>query len=136
MSTLVGLVDDDIYTIKTGANSPSLVVELFDNYGKPDQSRVTGLDTALSITFIFKNGSKAEGQPPDLRGTGQYWVNPSGPVYTGAVEYEWGITDVATIASPGVGPVNFEVDVEWSAGKIETFPSRGYFQLVVENDLD
>lgn len=122
------------YTVKTGANSPSLVVELYDNYGTPAQEPVQGLDNATSITFIFKREGKLEGDPPDLREAGQYFVDPEdNTLYTGAVQYLWGPTDTTTL---GAGKVNFEVDVEWTPGQIETFPSQGYFSLTVEDDLD
>lgn len=125
------------YTIKTGANSPALVVELYDNYGTPQQSLVTGLADALSITFIFKHSLKKEGDPPDLRNPGSYWADPADAARdTGSVQYDWAETDTATIGALGAGDINFEVDVEWAAGKVETFPSTGYFVLTVEDDLD
>lgn len=120
------------YTIKTGANSPSLVVELYDNFGTPEQATVQGLEAAISIVFVFKHSEKVEGDAPDLRNAGQWFEDPDALV-TNGVQYDWGATDTADI---GAGDINFEVDVEWVAGQVETFPSSGYFELTIENDLD
>lgn len=49
---------------------------------------------------------------------------------TGVIEYVWvvGDTDVS-------GTYNVEVEIDWGGGEIQSFPSKGYFTITIEDDL-
>ena len=49
---------------------------------------------------------------------------------TGVVEYAWaeGDTDEA-------GDFLVEVEVDWGGGEFQSFPSKGYFSVTIEDDL-
>lgn len=50
----------------------------------------------------------------------------------GIVEYAWGATDTDTS-----GAYNAEVEIDWGGSPVEyqTFPSKGYFAITIEDDL-
>lgn len=125
----------DMYTIKEGANNPSLVVDLFDRFGTPDQSPLQGLDgDGVVITFIFKHSEKTKADTPDLMRAGENYVDPAEPgVYKAAAQFLWGPTDTESI---GAGAINFEINVQWVVGQIEKFPNKGYFQFMIEENLE
>lgn len=49
---------------------------------------------------------------------------------TGVVEYHWTGTDTDTS-----GTYNAEVEVDWGGGALQTFPSKGYFTITINDDL-
>jgi hypothetical protein len=49
---------------------------------------------------------------------------------TGIVEYRWATGDTDT-----ANTYNAEVEVDWGAGVTQTFPSKGYFTIVINEDL-
>jgi hypothetical protein len=49
---------------------------------------------------------------------------------TGIVEYAWGVSDTDT-----AGDFLVEVEVDWGGGETQSFPSKGYFAVTVEDDL-
>jgi hypothetical protein len=121
------------YSIKEGANSPSLVVFLFDKFGTPDQSPFLGLDDAFRITFVFRKEGKPDDEAANLIADGSNYVDPDNPtVYQHAAEYFWQVGETADI---GAGDVNFEIEVELEEGQIEKFPNVGYFKFKITSDL-
>jgi hypothetical protein len=122
------------YSIKEGANSPSLVVFLYDKFGTPSQTPLSGLDgDGIRITFVFRQSGKSDSLPADLIADGSNYTDPASPgVYQNAVEYFWQTGETADI---GAGVVNFEVEIEWTEGQIEKFPNVGYFKFTITSDL-
>lgn len=121
------------YSIKEGANNPSLVVDLFDRYGTPEQAPLQGLDAVERITFVFRNAAKGATDPADVIRDGQNYVDVEDPgTYQPSVVFYWLIDETETIGS---GEINFEVEVEWTSGQVEKFPNKGYFTFTIEEDL-
>jgi hypothetical protein len=79
------------------------------------------LTAAESAAFTMKQGSSIK-------------VNKEAMVFldrvNGIVEYEWAAGDTDTS-----GTYNAEVEVDWGAGAIQSFPSKGYFTVTIEDDL-
>ena len=121
------------YSIKDGANSPSLVVFLFDKFGTPQQAPLLGLDEAFRITFVFRKEGKPDDEAANLIADGSNYVDAGNPgVYQHAAEYFWQVGETADI---GAGDVNFEIEVELTEGQIEKFPNVGYFKFKITPDL-
>lgn len=78
------------------------------------------LTTATAVTFTMKTGATTK-------------VNKGAMTIvdatTGVVEYPWASGDTDT-----AGTYNAEVEVSWG-GEFQSFPSKGYFTVTIEDDL-
>lgn len=107
------------FTIKRNDLLPALEVVLRDADGNP-----VDLTNATSCVFHMRNTDDKTMKVTD--GPCQFDSDRT----TGKVTYAWSGTDTDTAAS-FVG----EFQVTWSGGKIQTFPSIGYIDIDVVEDL-
>lgn len=103
------------YEIKKNDRRPYWRVQLTQNGAPAD---ITG---NFGVYFTMKVGGTVKVSKEDME-----IINAA----TGIVEYRWatGDTDTATT-------YNAEVEVDWGGGVTQTFPSKGYFTIVVNEDL-
>lgn len=111
------------FTIKQGDRRPYFVVALKDDFGEATQAAVN-LTTATSAVFNMR-----------LRAAPQTVVVSRGSASItnaalGEVTYAWGTLDTNT-----VGNYDAEVEIVWSDGKAETFPSDSYWAITIVDDL-
>ena len=105
------------FEIKRNDKRPYWRVQLTQNGAPAD---ITG---NFGVKFTMKLGSSA----PKINKQSMEVINAS----TGVVEYRWpnaGDTDTS-------GTFNAEVEVDWGGGATQTFPSKGYFTIPIEDDL-
>lgn len=120
------------YITKQGALEPSYVVQLRERVGTPQERVVPGLNAAFGFSFLMRAEAAPAESEPLIFQAAAYWVDPEAPtVYTGSVEYIWALGDTDHEA----GPYQAEIWVEWSAGRIEKFPNKGFFAITLEPDL-
>jgi hypothetical protein len=79
------------------------------------------LTGAATAKFTMKEGTTVK-----VNKAAMTFIDQAG----GVVEYDWTGTDTDTS-----GTYNVEVEVDWGAGEIQTFPSKGYFTITIEDDL-
>jgi uncharacterized protein YjlB len=82
------------------------------------------LTTAGGTAFFNMRGENA-GAVKISRGTALV-TNAAG----GEITYSWSTADTNT-----VGDYEAEVEVQWPAGKVETFPNTGYWEITVSDDI-
>mgnify|MGYP001029065525 CR=1 FL=1 len=109
------------FACKRGDLEPALLVELTSNRVPLDVSAAIGVkftmtDNAATPTVITGNGVIEDDGSVEKRG----WVS-----------YPWvaGDTDV-------VGLYQGEIELEWSAGRVQSFPAEGYLTVKITEDLD
>jgi len=76
----------------------------------------------FGVKFTMKQGASA----PKINKAAMDVIDEA----TGVVEYRWQSGDTDTS-----GTFNVEVEVDWGAGVTETFPSKGYFTITINDDL-
>lgn len=101
------------FTIKQGARKPYLLLQLLDDDGEP-----VDLTTASSATLVME---------PHGGGTAVSKVMTFFSRSLGKVQYAWQSADTAT-----AGAWDCEVDLTWSDGEVETYPTSGSLLIVVE----
>lgn len=104
------------FEIKRNDRRPRWRVQLTANGSPAD---ITG---AVAATFTMKQGAsivKVNKQPMTI-------IDAA----AGIVEYTWAAGDTDTS-----GTYNVEVEVDWGGGEYQTFPSKGYFTITVNDDL-
>ena len=109
----------NIYYIKRGDTKRSIQATLTDCDGV-----VVDLTAASSVKFIMKQ-STASGTPK---------VSAPATIVTpgsGVVRYDWAGTDTDT-----TGKYHAEWEVTWPGPKLDTYPSDGYNQIVIAQDLN
>jgi hypothetical protein len=108
------------FEIKAHDRLPALRVQL---QNESDESPVD-LTNATSAEFIM---STAAGQVPKINAV----TVMEDPRTQGIVRYDWAAVDTAT---PGsfIG----EIEVTWTGGKKQTFPTSSYFTIAINADLD
>lgn len=106
------------FFIKRGDLSPVLEMTLKDGDG-----RAVNLATAQSVVLRMRERSTAT----NLAIAGTCVVTGSG---RGEAEYRWvdGETDAG-------GTYRGEVFVTWSDGRTQTFPTRGWFEIIIGDSL-
>lgn len=106
---------------KTGDTTPDITGTVTDASGP------VNIFSATSIRFIAKNGSN-----PVIAGVAVKIDDGTVPL-RGKWKYVWGATDLSIS-----GTWEVEIEVTWSAGKIETFPNaKGRNpSFTVTDDLD
>jgi hypothetical protein len=119
------------FEIGQNALRPVFVVALKDDYGEPSESVV---DLTTAGTAFFNMRPEAGGAAKINRGTATIT-----DAVNGEVTYNWiaGNTDTA-------GSFQAQVEVIWSDGKPETFPSgpggtddgSGYWTVTIHPELD
>jgi hypothetical protein len=113
------------FELKQGDRRPFFVVVLKDDFGEASE-RIVDLSTATSAVF---NMRAINGQVKVNRGVGTI-TNRAG----GEVTYQWATADTDT-----AGSYFAEVEIPWSDGKAETFPSGpgggNYWDIVVTDDI-
>jgi hypothetical protein len=112
------------FELKRGDRRPSFSVILEDNFGAPGQA-VVDLTAATSATFSMWDHRSHVVKVN--RGT----ASIAGTAVPGQVSYAWGTADVST-----AGIYDAEVEVLWNDGKAETFPSGGYWTVLITEDID
>jgi hypothetical protein len=110
------------FTIKQNDRRPAFVVNLRDNFGEGDEAAVD-LTDADTVAFSMR----AKGGGAVKIGRADAVISDAA---TGEVTYEWDTLDTDT-------PGNFEAEVEvtWNDGKAETFPNKGYWDIVITDDI-
>lgn len=103
------------FEIKRNDRRPYFRVQLTANDQPAD------LTTAAAARIIMKTGSQIKIN----RATMTFLDRPNG-----IVEYAWGLTDTDTS-----GSYNVEVEIDWGGSEFQTFPSTGYFTVLVNDDL-
>lgn len=105
------------YEIKRNDLRPYWRVQLTQN-GTP--ADLTG---AVAARFTMKVGT-----------TGTAKINKQAMTIvdaaTGIVEYHWVVGDTDTS-----GTYNAEVEIDWGGTTPQTFPSKGYFTITINDDL-
>lgn len=103
------------FEIKRNDRRPRFRVQLTAN-GSP-----VDLTGATAARFIMKSGSTMK-------------VNRATMTFVdramGVVEYAWAAVDTDTS-----GPFNAEVEIDWGSSEFQTFPSSGFFAVIVNDDL-
>lgn len=105
------------FRIKTNDTSPKLVVILDDAYGN-----VVDLSGASAKFHMKKYGAtslKVQATADITDETG------------GRVEYAWQSGDTNT-----AGTYYGEIEVTYGDLTVETFPNKGYFTVIIQEDLD
>lgn len=111
------------FTIKQGDTRPLFVVVLKDDFGQPGEAPVN-LTTAGGTAF-FNMRSAGAGATKISRGTALV-TNAA----AGEVTYSWTAADTNT-----AGDYEAELEVQWTGGKVETFPNDGYWDISVVDDI-
>lgn len=111
------------FEIKRGDRRPSFSVVLMDNFGLPNQAPV---DLSAAGTVTFSMWDHRTHAVKVNRGTAT-----GAGVAGGTVTYAWGTADTTTS-----GLYDAEVEVLWNDGKAETFPSGGYWLVLIPEDID
>lgn len=113
------------YEIKRGDRRPYFRVQLTvtdpDSLLDPPPQIPADFTDAVGVRFIMRK----LGEAPIVDDAGTFIDRP-----TGIVQYAWAAGD--TDAS---GTYNVEVEIDWGAGEKQSFPSTGYFTIVISDDL-
>jgi hypothetical protein len=112
------------FELKRGDRRSIFSVTLEDNFGQPSEAAVD-LTSASSATFSMWDHRTHVVKVN--RGTAAI----SGTISPGQVTYSWGTADVST-----AGLYDAEIEVLWNDGKAETFPSGGYWTVLITEDID
>jgi hypothetical protein len=104
------------FELKRGDRRPSFSVILEDNFGAPGQA-VVDLTAATSATFSMWDHRS------HVVAVNKGTASIAGTAVPGQVSYAWGTYDA-------------EVEVLWNDGKAETFPSGGYWTVLITEDID
>jgi hypothetical protein len=111
----------NLYYLKRGDTARSIQATLLD----PDDVAVN-LTTASSVKFIMRlKGARGSATPK---------VEAAAVIVTaasGIVRYDWVTADVNT-----VGTYYAEWEVIWPVGKPDTYPSNGYNEVIIQQDLN
>lgn len=103
------------FEIKRNDRRPYFRVQLTENGDPAD------LTAAVSASMIMKQGSTVK-------------VNKAAMTFvdrpTGVVQYAWAAGDTDT-----TGTYNVEVEIDWGSSEFQTFPSLGYFTVIISDDL-
>jgi hypothetical protein len=102
--------------IKRGDTYPFLTATLSDVAGSVN---LTGADVRLILKTKGVTPTIVVDQPCTIVDALQ-----------GQVEYEWAPADTST-----VNTLDGEFEVTWADGEITTFPTSGYFEVVINPDL-
>lgn len=81
------------------------------------------LSTAIAARIIMKTGTT--GTPKINRAAMTFIDKPNG-----IVQYAWAAGDTDTD-----GTYNVEVEIDWGGSEFQTFPSAGYFTVIIGIDL-
>jgi hypothetical protein len=111
------------FSIKQNDTRPLFVVVLKDDFGEPGEAPVN-LTTAGGTAFFNMRAANA-GAVKITRGTALV-TNAA----AGEVTYSWTATDTNT-----PGAFEAELEVQWTGGKVETFPNDGYWDVTVTDDI-
>jgi hypothetical protein len=105
---------------KTGDTWPPITGTVSDANG------VVDISSAASLRFIAKSGAFVIAGAAENLDDGQ-------PANAGKWKYTWGANDLAN-----AGEYECEIEITWSAGVIETFPSKDSNNptFAVTDDLD
>lgn len=115
----------DPFTLKTGDNDPAWGVPLRNQYGEADEEAVnlTAIDT---LEFrMRKQGADTNAIEGDMM--------VAGDPEDGVAMYFWDDTDTE---DAGAGRFNVEVAGEFLDGTKATWPTHGYWTIVIEEGLD
>jgi hypothetical protein len=110
------------FTIKQTDRRPKFVVVLKDDFGEPTES-IVNLTSATGAVF---NMRAADGGAVKINRGSAAITNAAG----GEITYSWGASDTNT-----AGSYEAEVEVAWNDGLAETFPSDGYWEVVIVDDI-
>lgn len=113
------------FRIKQGNTRPSYIVALKDNVGEETEAALD-LTTVDKVTFLMR--ASGEAGAAVVEGEAQVVGNPK----DGVVGYEWKAGDLDVDA----GKYDAEFLLEYEGGGLETVPNEGYFEIVVNDDLD
>jgi hypothetical protein len=110
------------YEIKRGDRRPHFRVQLLaTDPANPPAKIPVDLTGASSVKFLM--GKLGDALTVNSTGTFIDRVN-------GIVEYAWGATDTTQS-----GSFKMEVEVDWGGGEKQSFPSTGYFDITISDDL-
>ena len=111
----------NLYYLKRGDTARSIQATLLD----PNDVAVN-LTTATSVKFIMRPKGSRGAASPKVEAAAVI-VNAS----AGIVRYDWQAADVDT-----VGTFNAEWEVIWPTVKPDTYPSNGYNEVIIQQDLN
>lgn len=111
------------YELKRGDRRPYFRVQLkVTDPLNPPNMIPADLTDAIGVKFLMKTA------------VGALVVNDPGFFIdrpTGVVEYRWAAGDT-DVSNPNY---QMEVEVDWGAGEVQSFPSTGYFPISITDDL-
>ncbi len=110
------------FTIKQFDTRPFFVVILKDDFGEPTEA---GVDLSTATGAVFNMREHGGTTIKVNRGAGTITNGTAGEV-----TYKWGTVDLDT-----AGTYDAEVEVTWNDGKVETFPSDSYWEVIVTDDI-
>lgn len=105
------------YYRKKGDTKPAFSTTLRNGTAPVD------LTTATSVRFLMRASGAAS---PKVNAV----MTVASPATSGVVSYQLVSGDVDT-----AGKFNLEIEVTWSGGGVQTFPARGYDEMVITSDL-
>lgn len=111
----------NIYYLKRGDTARSIQVTLRD----PDDAAVN-LSSASGVKFIMRLKSARGSATPKVAAPAVVVTAASG-----IVRYDWTAADVDT---PGTYYAEWEVT--WPSSKPDTYPSNGYNEIIIQQDLN
>lgn len=103
--------------MKTGDTEPGPELTLLDAAGAPVNL------TGATVRFIMATSATPRAIVVDA-------VAVLADAASGRVDYVWGATDTAT-----AGSYVAEVEVTYASGRVQTFPTSGYFDITINEDL-
>jgi len=117
-------VEDQTVIIKKGDTRPILTLTLYtrNSAGVKTVADLSAGGVAAKFTMTLIGSST-----PKLSLKTMSIVNPG---TSGVVQYTWAAADTDT-----AGEYRAEVQVTYATGVIETFPNRGFFRVIVTEDL-
>lgn len=116
------------FSIKQNDRRPLFVVVLKDDFGEPTEA-VVDLTDALShsgTTAVFNMRQSGGTAIAVNRGSAVI----TAPGTAGEVTYAWQAADTST-----AGTYEAEIEILWSDGKAETFPSDSYWAVEITDDI-
>lgn len=96
-----------------------------------DENGVVRLHEASEARLLIRRRAESRSNPGPLKVSAPVTIldTPDGAA-PGRWEYRWGATDLDT-----AGVYSVELQVTWPAGERLTFPTHGYNELIIEDDL-
>jgi hypothetical protein len=110
------------YELKRGDRRPYFRVQLLvTDPTAPPALIPADLTDAVGVKFIMRK----IGEAPIVDDAGTFVDRPNG-----IVQYAWAAGDTDTS-----GAFKMEVEVDWGAGEKQSFPSNGYYDITITDDL-